>query len=1529
MKKVINKTSIKIMAIIIFVILAILFVPFYRGSNLVRIIKDKIDYLALSPERQEVYDKMKIEYLNIKSRITGTEPFNSGTTSNANGVDVSDKDDYVRTFDVMKYTVELGISPNTMHSGVTNSSVYEGGVIKVRAKLPNQGTPTLMRWEQDAWMQNVSYSNDKTEIYAEYHVPTGVSITNANQKLSFTIKVGGYKKEVTSEMAPEFEVWMEGNKPDDATSSASSKTTKDNRNTIISGKVSLDTTISDSTYIYSGTVNNQKGHYVTYGLGVSLYQPVSIFSDLRGVEYPSGDIIIDLTSKYKARNITTDEEYIEVNENNSNGPLNNTSLVAYSVNGVDNSSYYPTSRVYTRNLPYGVGSSAIATVNSGTMAYSMSGESSQMKFSGYDAKGPYPTRNVVAIPSTVTYSSKIGHFAEGNVQVFVPYYDNDSRYEYDYSYQVSVKDIKYKDTNGEDYNIQVSNMANRNNKTVAIGFTKRVTGSFYVASMLSSNNSESRDGLASGFLGQTITPTFTLMPVDGPYEGGAERLVTWDNNYFSYVAKSLSTFSTTELGFQIPSDSTLVFQYGVYKDDPTNGITGDAPLNNAKKDQFDWYATEAEATSHGRIAAIYGFDSDVVGNRVHRQIRLNLKITNDSQYIGSVGAIVHRTIIYGDAAKTKVFTPYLGTNYRKTAYNETGTVTTTHSPYNIGASVLVIGLKSSIITSVEDKDSEGKTKKAYDIQDGSINLVVKPSLTNGKSASNEDPKKDGIIVKTVLPKGLSYQIASANKDPKSVTINGDGTTTIEWEYNDWQVNHQAPGYPTITFAADISASLENNASLNIKSTIYSNEDLREEIYRTSQYGVVISNLAGSRASKDIDKTVVEKNEKFNVISTLGNNSEEVLVNLKTIEILPTNNDENGSKFSGNYTSKIISKIEGQKVFYTTNRIEAIGLTEDIYGKLTIKDVDLENDGRWIEVGVGDVIPSNATAIATVLPSLAAQTEKSYITEYTPTGNKEEDAYAFTMNMTCDNLQAAIRTNTVITRVVNRNIRGKAFIDKNRNGSYENSDELLKTSVVKLLDNNGNIIRTTQTNNEGKYEFLSVDKGNYYVEFSIPTNYETIEKGNSSKANSSGRTDLITNLNVVPTEALLEINNIDLGIRKISSKINVSYEEYGNSTNIFDSTEIDKYYGDSYNLDEDYTPTIPDNYELKEKTNNYIGTVSEKQINIIYYYQKKDSKLTTSLTKIGTELIESRKDKVKYKLTYKATIEDYLGEATIQIIDTLPYEIDQTKSNLDGGEYNSTNKTITWTIPKTIGSINEPEIVIEKEIELLDEGIDPTTREIINTVEGIITLDNNERSIERSCETEIKIPGKIKVRYIEINEEGEETKEIIEPIENSGLVGEEITTEEKDFEGYILEEKPETEEYKYLEEEQEVVYKYLRIKLKVESKVRGLGGKISGDEDIYYGDDSTKDKIIIEADDGYEIESIMINGKKLNIPLGKERIILDNFQEMKENKLIEVQFKKKPEIKNPLTGNILTIISILVVISILIYTFIYNKKIIHN
>ena len=60
-----NKKIFFLGVIIILLILVAFLAPIYRGVNLLSIVSQKRDYYALSEERQELFDKMKIEYVNI------------------------------------------------------------------------------------------------------------------------------------------------------------------------------------------------------------------------------------------------------------------------------------------------------------------------------------------------------------------------------------------------------------------------------------------------------------------------------------------------------------------------------------------------------------------------------------------------------------------------------------------------------------------------------------------------------------------------------------------------------------------------------------------------------------------------------------------------------------------------------------------------------------------------------------------------------------------------------------------------------------------------------------------------------------------------------------------------------------------------------------------------------------------------------------------------------------------------------------------------------------------------------------------------------------------------------------------------------------------------------------------------------------------------------------------------------------------------------------------------------------------------
>ena len=139
------------------------------------------------------------------------------------------------------------------------------------------------------------------------------------------------------------------------------------------------------------------------------------------------------------------------------------------------------------------------------------------------------------------------------------------------------------------------------------------------------------------------------------------------------------------------------------------------------------------------------------------------------------------------------------------------------------------------------------------------------------------------------------------------------------------------------------------------------------------------------------------------------------------------------------------------------------------------------------------------------------------------------------------------------------------------------------------------------------------------------------------------------------------------------------------------------------------------------------TLSERGVNtgdLNRYIQRADGYTLTNtlivkesrVEKTGTERITSLGDKVEYQVKYKATVdENYTGSVQVKVVDQLPYEIDTDKEyNLDGGVYNASNKTITWT-----GTEKE----ITKNISLVYKNIDISQTTMTNNVKGSIELEN--------------------------------------------------------------------------------------------------------------------------------------------------------------------------------------------------------------
>ena len=166
--------------------------------------------------------------------------------------------------------------------------------------------------------------------------------------------------------------------------------------------------------------------------------------------------------------------------------------------------------------------------------------------------------------------------------------------------------------------------------------------------------------------------------------------------------------------------------------------------------------------------------------------------------------------------------------------------------------------------------------------------------------------------------------------------------------------------------------------------------------------------------------------------------------------------------------------------------------------------------------------------------------------------------------------------------------------------------------------------------------------------------------------------------------------------------------------------------------------VASNYELVATPTNATGTMTEEQIVVTYYYRLKEPLINSqTITKTATSKIENLTDEITYNISYKVNLADYIGQAEVTLVDTLPYAIDADKSDFSGGTYEPSNNTITWV--ETIDDINSynnnnNDITINKTIKVVYKGLYRSTINIQNRVTGYIKTKTPEKEFERVSAT---------------------------------------------------------------------------------------------------------------------------------------------------------------------------------------------------
>ena len=254
------------------------------------------------------------------------------------------------------------------------------------------------------------------------------------------------------------------------------------------------------------------------------------------------------------------------------------------------------------------------------------------------------------------------------------------------------------------------------------------------------------------------------------------------------------------------------------------------------------------------------------------------------------------------------------------------------------------------------------------------------------------------------------------------------------------------------------------------------------------------------------------------------------------------------------------------------------------------------------------------------------------------------------------------------------------------------------------------------------------------------------------------------------------------------------------------------------------------------------TVDEQEVNegdLLFYSKEVNNNVITNTMRLtgDGEVTDSKVEKtstlekitdanqeIPYSIKYSGKIDKYIGTAKITIIDKLPFEIDEAKSDIGDGIYDSVNKTITFIeningIDTYKNGVKDVNIIRNIKVVYKDLKITPDAKDVNNQVSVNIDLKDTNKKIDENGGKKIPtdLTSKVIVKYIVPGDNGKVSEDkIIE-----GKVGEEYHTTppdnvDNDYElikvdgdpdGVITQE-PKTISYIYKKKNGKVIVRYV-------------------------------------------------------------------------------------------------------------------------
>ena len=493
-----------------------------------------------------------------------------------------------------------------------------------------------------------------------------------------------------------------------------------------------------------------------------------------------------------------------------------------------------------------------------------------------------------------------------------------------------------------------------------------------------------------------------------------------------------------------------------------------------------------------------------------------------------------------------------------------------------------------------------------------------------------------------------------------------------------------------------------------------------------------------QTEEELPEGTVTAGDKIKYTIRVNNLGEEPVTNITVKDVVPT-----GTTLSSTSVGAIVN--DRNEISWTIDSI-AVGESKDVSFEVTVNYDIVEN--------------KNITNVATVDDEETNEVE----TPYDKPEIKEESTIEKTgteiINSTEDSITYQITYNATIKDFVGE---GKVTLIDYLPYEIDVENQYLdgglydaKTKTITWEENLGAI--DTYTNGD---KTVTLEK-EITVKYLYGEDAETLEGTIPNRVEGTLQLTQQDSENPTQDKMVLEDKKEDTFETEVQIPTYIIVHHYIEGTNIKVPSKV---YGEVVEderqegfVGQEYTTVassnVQENYQVVSNSGNVVGSMTRTPIEVIYYYRLQPGNIVTNtITKDGTDKIINKDDKVSYTISYTGRITNYVGNAKVEIIDYLPFAIDESLSNLNGGLYNPETKTITWT--EDLGRVNTytdgaKEISLSKNIEVVFTEMNYNGTSFINRAQGKITLEetNQEQEIpEASKETETEFIKDITVEKV--------------------------------------------------------------------------------------------------------------------------------------------------------------------------------------